>query len=115
MTDSSEREPRTKEDVVVVHSMTEDGRGWNVLRRREGRLEAGAMRPVVEGQPLHGEVVKLVPREGVPEGAPVFDVEVLYAGEPSKSGPAQVATRAYRANWDTIFAAPRDDDDHASN
>ncbi|UJR81795.1 hypothetical protein [Sandaracinus amylolyticus] len=90
------------EDVVLVHSPTDDGRGWRVLRKREDRIEAGAIHPVQEGQPIQGELVSLTHREGTP----LFDVESHYA---PKSGPAQVATPAYRENWDAIFG-PRDEE-----
>lgn len=95
-------------DVVLVHSPTADGEGARVLRARPGRLEAGEVRPMREGQPITpgGDVVRLVRR---PEAAPVYDVHVecqVPAGSPSpslKSGPAQVATHAYRESWERTF------------
>jgi hypothetical protein len=100
------------EDVVLLHSPTEDGAGMRVLRAREGRLEAGVMRPLEEGKPIvQGEVVKLTPRHREGPDAPVLcDVEVQYAPPPAAhSGkPVQVASKAYRESWDRIFegAAP---------
>lgn len=90
---------------MLVHSKVEDGDGWRVLRAREGRVEAGVIRPAQEGKPIHGELVRLAPRPGAPEGAPVFDVEVQYAAPLAmgRGRPAQVATPAYRDHWDEIF------------
>ncbi|AKF05592.1 hypothetical protein [Sandaracinus amylolyticus] len=97
-----------REDVVLVHSPTDDGRGWRVLRKREDRIEAGAIHPVREGQPIQGELVSLRQRAGTP----LFDVETHYA---PKSGPAQVASSAYRANWDAIFGSRADDTPQLTN
>lgn len=92
---------RAGDDVVVVHSRIEDGDGWRVLRAREGRVEAGVLRAAEQGRPITGELVTLAPRAGMPEGAPIFDVDVQYAAP--RGGPAQVATPAYRDHWDEIF------------
>jgi hypothetical protein len=76
-----------------------------VLRAREDRIEAGEVRPVKQGAPLHSgtEIVKLSPRADAPQ---VCDVEVTYAppvtGKRGK-GPAQVASSSYREGWDEIF------------
>ncbi len=81
------------------------------------------MRPLEEGRPIHGEVVKLTPRVELPC---LFDAETeLAAPEASKpvgsaaaakaavpeergtsAGPAQVASDSYRRNWDTIWKRP---------
>jgi len=97
------------EDVLLLHSPTEDGEGIRVLRARENRIETGEVRAMKEGKPLvGGEIVKLAPREGAPQ---VCDVEVVQKLEPVRDGvrdstkPAQVATRAYRDSWDRIFGA----------
>lgn len=103
---SSDGDPPRKEDVVFVHGKAEAGEGLRVIRKREDRIEIGEIRPVQEGKPLQGEVVKLSPREDQPR---VFDVEVLVSKEEAlgaalgHAGPAQVATAAYRSNWDAIF------------
>ncbi|MDI1484405.1 hypothetical protein [Polyangium sp. y55x31] len=98
------------EDVVMIHSPMSDGQGYHVLRLREGNVELGAIRNMREGAPVHGDVVKLSPRK---EHERLYDVEVLVKSprppEPPRSGPAQVATDAYRANWETIFGARRGD------
>jgi hypothetical protein len=104
--------PATGSDVLLLHSPTEDGEGVRVLRAREDRLEAGEVRPLKDGRPLAtgGEIVKLAPRAQAPQ---VCDVEVLSKVEPGwtagadRSGPAQVATTAYRESWDRIFGEPK--------
>ncbi|HYQ15983.1 MAG TPA: hypothetical protein VEQ58_09500 [Polyangiaceae bacterium] len=108
-------------DVALVHRVTPDG-AVHIIRRRGDTLEAGALQPLAEGAPIHGEVVSLRPRENCPL---LCDVDVLYkppaeakAGESSSSpspssppsraarrkGPAQVATAEYRDNWDSIWS-----------
>jgi hypothetical protein len=122
-------------DVVLIHGVTEDGKGLRVLRAQGERLELGQVRPLEEGKPLQGDVVKLTPR---PEAPFVCDVETQVkvverapaavrsttssakadsanAERPAKSdgapehrrkGPPQVASRAYRENWDAIWPTP---------
>jgi hypothetical protein len=99
--------PPKEQDVVMIHSPTDEGDGYNVLRLRESAVEVGQIRSLREGAPVHGEVVKLVPRT---EHERLFDVEVLVEGPKKpeaeargRTGPAQVATDRYRANWDAIF------------
>jgi hypothetical protein len=62
------------EDVVLLHSPSESGDGIRVIRKRDDAIELGELRPVREGQPIHGEVVRLTQRE---ESALLFDCEVL--------------------------------------
>jgi hypothetical protein len=108
-------------DLVLVHSPTPDGAGVNVLRARQEGIELGTMRPLEQGKPIHGEVVKLTPRTEAPM---LFDAETeMAAPEPSRAagedrsagqlperaasaGPAQVASDTYRKNWDTIWKRP---------
>jgi hypothetical protein len=106
-------EPKPPQDVVLPIAPTDDGKGVRVLRAREDRVEAGEVRPLAEGQPIHGEVVRLKPRQDSTAALPLCDVEVLHA--PEKSGtssssapsgrgrPAQVATDTYREHWTEIF------------
>lgn len=102
-------------DVALIHGVTPDG-GLQILRARENRLELGAVRPLREGAPITGEVVKLRPRENCPA---LCDVEVQLAAPEKQSdrqvpaeastprtGPAQVATDEYRKNWDAIWSRP---------
>jgi len=100
-------------DVVIGVGATDDGDGVKVVRLRDARpdeatetrthvMELGEVRRMQSERvlPAGGEIVKLAPRE---DGA--FDVEVVVPR--LTSGPAQVATPAYRANWAATFS---DDD-----
>ena len=102
-------------DVVMVHGKTADGNGACVIRARPGRLEAGEVRALESGRSLApgGQVVQLSPRG--PSTPNVYDVKVEYevpgARQDSEaqptSGPAQVATRAYRDSWERTFGSRR--------
>ena len=90
---------------MFVHGPSQDGEGYQVIRKREDALEFGELRAVQEGRPIQGEMVKLKPRT---ENDRLFDVEVMVSREElsagtNRSGPAQVATDRYRSNWDAIF------------
>jgi hypothetical protein len=103
-------------DLLYVHTPCESGDGFQVLRQRGERIEVGEIRTMREGQPIHGELVRLTPRK---ESERLFDVDVLLdAPKPQpRNGPARVATDRYRRNWETIFgarAAKRADDDSAN-
>jgi hypothetical protein len=43
---------RDSEDVALIHGKTPDGEGLRILRKREDRLELGAVRPLKEGMPI---------------------------------------------------------------
>ena len=122
---ADEREKNSKPfDVVLMGGATEDGEGARVLRARPGRIDAGEVRPMREGRPLAGgEVVRLEPRADAPA---LFDVHVecvvpagagtataSMSGPPptapsrSEGRPPQVATRAYRDNWEVTFGSRR--------
>jgi hypothetical protein len=95
------------EDVALVCGVSQDGQGLDIIRKRGERLEAGTVRRLEEGKAIHGEVVRLKPRENAPF---VCDVEVEVevparerAPAALTSGPAQVATETYRKNWDAIY------------
>ncbi len=113
--DAPQRKDGDTFDVVLLHGPTDDGEGARVLRARPGRLDAGEVRPMREGRPLAagGEVVRLEPRADAPA---LYDVEVQCTvpgpTEPAESrpqsGPAQVATAAYRNNWELTFGSRRD-------
>jgi hypothetical protein len=123
----SSRKPK---DLVLIHGRTKDGTGLGVIRAREERIEIGTMRPLEEGKPIHGEVVKLTPR---PEMPLLFDAETQFSvpeGPTAKTdvlpqakenvpetgvGPPQVASEAYRKNWDTIWKRPASKRDKLMN
>jgi len=102
------------QDVVLIHGPTEDQAGLRVLRARPQGIEIGEVRPLEEGKPLTGEVVKLRPRPGAPR---VCDVETQLSREEldrargappprlGHAGPPRVTTEAYRANWEAIYRA----------
>jgi hypothetical protein len=99
-----------KVDVALIHGRTPDGQGLRVIRRRDDRLELADVRPLEQGKPIHGEVVRMTPRANFPL---LCDVETEIPA-PSVSahahkGPAQVATDTYRKNWDAIFQPAPDD------
>jgi hypothetical protein len=98
--------PKKKEDVLFVHGPTKSGEGRHAIRAHDGKISLCEIRSLPEGEPIKGEVVKLRQRSEHPR---LFDVDVLMAGEPARpapverSGPAQIATDAYRDNWEAIF------------
>ncbi len=105
----SPKKPASKphaRDVVLVYGQSEDGQSYDVLRQRDGEVQAGTMRPLEEGKPLHGEVVRLKPREEAPY---LFDVEVQHDARSSGGRPAQVATEQYRKGWESIWAKKKRD------
>ncbi len=91
---------KPKNDVVVLGPPTADGAGVHVIRARNEQLEAGELRTLKEGKPVVGEVVSLEPR---PDNPRICDVRESYRPSAPKKGPAQVATREYRENWDEVF------------
>lgn len=93
-------------DIVLVYGRSEDGRAYDVLRQRGRQIEAGKMRPLDEGKPIHGEVVRLKPRD---ESPVLFDVEVHHSGSSSAGRPAKVATERYRKGWESIWAKKQPD------
>jgi hypothetical protein len=101
------------QDVALLSGPSSDGEGVTILRSRQGRLEAGVVRPLRPGKPIQGEVVRLKPRKACPV---LCDVETVMKSplprdedSPSpvaaqvRSGPAQVASDVYRKNWDAIY------------
>lgn len=104
-------------DVALLGGPTSDGKGVSILRARQGRLEAGEVRPLESGKPISGEVVSLKPRQAFPL---ICDVETHMAAPQDatlqerqadvarpRSGPAQVASDAYRENWEAIYRRPK--------
>lgn len=98
-------EGKPDQDVVIMHSPTEDGQGVRAIRARPNRVELAELRPLKEGQPINSaEVVKLKQRAETP----LFDVETVFKPEPApSSGPAMANSAEYRKNWDAIFGRKR--------
>jgi len=101
-------------DVALIRGRTADGEGLSILRQKGDRVELGALKPLKEGVPIHGEVVTLKPR---PEFPLLCDVDVNYTppeqvadvakrSDEARRGPAQVASESYRENWDAIWSRP---------
>lgn len=100
--------------MVLIHGRTEDQKGLRVLRARADKLELGEVRPLEQGKPILGDVVKLEPRPGFPL---LCDVKTEFrspgpaledrAPVRTHPGPAQVSTDAYRSNWDAIWSRRR--------
>jgi hypothetical protein len=95
---SPEGKPR---DVVLVYGRSDDGKGYDVLRQRGGEIQAGRLRPLDQGKPIYGEVVRLEPRQ---ESPMLFDVDVQHDGRSSRGRPVKVATDQYRRGWESIWA-----------
>lgn len=89
------------DDLVLVYGQSEDGKSYDVLRRRKDGIEAGQLRGLEEGKPVHGEIVRLKPREDSPV---LFDVEVHHDARASSGRPPKVATDQYRRGWESIWA-----------
>ncbi len=89
------------QDVVFVYGRADDGDGYHVLRQRGEGIEAGRLRPLEDGKPIHGEVVRLKPREDSPM---LFDAEVQHGARAPTGRPAKVANDRYRTGWESIWA-----------
>jgi hypothetical protein len=94
-----------QQDVVLIYGRSEDGKSYDVLRQRGDAIQTGSMRPLDQGKPIYGEVVRLQPREDSPV---LFDVEVQHDLRPSTGRPAKVATKQYRKGWESIWEKKRD-------
>lgn len=109
-----EQEPAAPRDRAVVLGPVDD-RSFAILRQRaeDAPLEAGVVRPMREGEPIHGELVSLSRPEA---SSPVLDVKVHYDGRPKAratdvsqpnelphKGPARVTSEAFREGWDAVF------------
>lgn len=93
-------------DQALVFGVDPERREALVLRRRGSKVEAGVVRPLQEGRPIHGDVVRLTSR---PEFPPLCDVETLvkHPDPPvrRRAGPPMVSTDAYRRGWEQVFGA----------
>lgn len=112
-------EPEAQDDVLLVHGIDEDGDGVRVLRKRGEVLEAGALRPLRENEPLTGELVTLRRR---PEFPLLFDVETKVRSPlarrtdtAARSGPPRVTSERFRRGWDAIWGKADDEDDPLAN
>lgn len=86
-------------DQILLESEISPGHGAATRRDENGKIVGfGTFTEVKEGQPIQGgaELIRVGPENG--DGW--RDVETVYS---NKSGPAQVATPAYRDGYDRIF------------
>jgi hypothetical protein len=123
---ATRRKVGSDEDVALICGVAENGSDLHILRRRNNRIETGVARALREGQPIHGELVRLRPREQFPL---LCDVAVEMANPGSSAGnaagssaasddvqhresnlrtgsshgPVQVSSDSYRKNWDAIW------------
>jgi len=97
-------ERRSDEDVALLLGSTPDAERVAVLRKRGERVEAAVLARAEEGKPIHGDLVRLTPRDE----PRLFDVETLHeAPRRDGGGPAQVSSASYRDGWDRVFAKKR--------
>jgi hypothetical protein len=94
--------PSPSRDVVFVYGKDESNGDLGVIRKRDEHVQLGRMRAMRDGEPIHGELVRLSQR---PEHGQLFDVDVVHDARQAdaRTGPAQVSTRTYRDNWEQIF------------
>ncbi len=111
--------PQKRTDVALVQGFDQQRKELHILRQHDKTLEAGIVRPVEEGRPIDGDLVRLTPR---PEFPLLCDVEEVlkHPDHPNEKpnrhpGPPMVATEAYRRGWDAVFARPTHPDDPDAN
>ncbi len=84
---------------MLIHGRGPDG-VLKVLRKKGNELSAGELRPLEEGKPIAGDVLRLKPR---PELPLLCDVQEEIALTRRRAGPAQVATERYRSGWENLW------------
>lgn len=94
------RDKCTEGDFALLGIPGPDGSVPVLRHRADHSLEAGALVPVRDGEPLVGELVRVRPRDD----GPGFSVESLY----TPSGPPLFNSRAYRDGWDAIWGRKGD-------
>lgn len=90
-------------DFAVPGPQNEDGSVSVVRHGADHQVSVGTLRPLREGQPITGEVIRLEPR-----GDGTFSMEKLCdAPEGHGKGPAIVNSQGYRDNWDRIWGSKK--------
>ncbi len=97
--------PCQSPDELVAGPALPDGARPFVRHTADHKIQAGIMRPVVEGEPLYNGAFALEHKEG--------DLYRVHEVTPHKAdaatddgghkGPARVNSRAYQSGWDAIF------------
>ncbi len=118
--DPRRREKEGHRDLVLISGVDPDRKEVHVLKPVQEGVEAAVLRPVEEGKPIQGDLVRLRPREDVPV---VAELETLmrhpdHPDDPRRrhKGPPMVASEAYRQGWEMIFGArPAPETDKEAN
>jgi len=99
------------DDVVFIHGVDEQRRELHVLRKKGDEFGLGVVRPVEEGRPVSGDIVRLKPRPKLPMICDVEEILPLPAppgpGGRLHAGPPRVSTEAYRRGWELVFGGPK--------
>ena len=90
-----------EEDVVLIHGRSDDG-ALKILRKKGEELSAGELRPVEEGKPLQGDLLRLRPRKEMPLLCDVEE-EVKIPRATGTKKPAKVASDRYRDGWEKLW------------
>lgn len=93
------------EDFITLGPVLEDGTQPYIRHRADHSIETGVSRIMEEGKPMYGDeksLVRLTPRDPWS-----YNVEPLQEKSAATSGPAKVATKAYREGWDSIFGGSK--------
>lgn len=96
----------TKEEVAMVVASNEQ-QVLIVRGTKETPTEMQLLNKVQEGRPIHGDLVHLRQREDAFYNISQTQIPRL-SGVRSSSGPAQVASTAYRANYEQIFSSNKE-------
>lgn len=94
--------PEKTEDVVLIHGRSEDG-ALKILRKKGDQLSAGELRPMEEGKPIEGDVLKLRPRKEMPLLCDVEEEVKIPKSTGALEKPARVASDRYRAGWEKLW------------
>lgn len=89
------------EDVVLIHGRSEDG-ALQILRKKGEELSAGELRPMEEGKPVQGDILKLKPRREMPLVCDVEE-EVKIPKVTGAKKPARVSSDQYRDGWEKLW------------
>ncbi len=91
-------------DLITPVGVLADGRTIVSRHRPDHSVGMATIRPAPDGQSMSpGE--ELVTTRRRPDGS-IEIVDSYVHGAPARSGPAQVATKDYRAGWERTFNAP---------
>ncbi len=81
-------------EFMVEAGHDADGNRIGLRVRSDGTTEYQRVVPLVEGKPIHGEIVSLV------GDGPVYEIQGSVS---SHKGPARVSSEKYKNGWDRIF------------